>query len=119
VELQQVASCNNTLTTASHTIDLPFMLLPALQCHVNYSRLTPQDMLRLLGLLAGSQTRPNNIWWQGFLSTLQVRRCQCPTHLTRIHTRHVQATAACALADAAVIVERGPLVIFECFDVVS
>jgi hypothetical protein len=30
-------------------------------------------MLRLLRLLAGSQTRPNNIWWQGFLSTLQVR----------------------------------------------
>jgi hypothetical protein len=44
-----------------------------LQCHVNYSRLTPQDMLRLLKLLAGSQTRPNNIWWQSFLSTLQVR----------------------------------------------
>ncbi|WIA16061.1 hypothetical protein OEZ85_012788 [Tetradesmus obliquus] len=43
------------------------------QCHVNYSRLTPQDMLRLLGLLAGSQTRPNNIWWQGFLSTLQMQ----------------------------------------------
>ncbi|KAF6266072.1 hypothetical protein COO60DRAFT_641802 [Scenedesmus sp. NREL 46B-D3] len=43
------------------------------QCHNNYSRLTPQDMLRLLRLLASSQTRLNSRWWQGLLSALQVQ----------------------------------------------
>lgn len=65
-----VPTPHKSVSLCSHSL---LCCRPVLQCHVNYSRLTPQDMLRLLGLLAGSQTRPNNIWWQGFLSTLQVR----------------------------------------------
>lgn len=42
-----------------------------LQSHVDYSKLNPEDQLRLLALFAASETRPNNTWWQGFLSTLQ------------------------------------------------
>lgn len=33
----------------------------------------PLDQLHMLNLLATSQTRPNNMWWQAFLSTCQVR----------------------------------------------
>lgn len=46
-------------------------LCRCLQSHVDYAKLQPQDQLCLLSLLAASQTRPNIIWWQTFLATLQ------------------------------------------------
>jgi hypothetical protein len=47
----------------------------------------PLDQLHMLNLLAVSQTRPNNLWWQAFLSTCQVRAYVAYMHGRCAHGR--------------------------------